>query len=176
MCSNYIVDAKFALLLIQSLKEMLKTNGLPFIRNGVTLPFLAYAYKRLNCDDSPITEEYIRKIINSLDSAKDIKFIYQHCSEICEDVISQQTKIEDRLEEQGYYTRSSELTMLYDPRSFEKAPSSEELYKKYKEIMLNNTFSRVWKECKYDWDIISEEENAAINKIINNYKSKLNNR
>ena len=74
MCSNYIVDAKFALLLIQSLKEMLKTNGLPFIRNGVTLPFLAYAYKRLNCDDSPITEEYIRKIINSLDSAKDIKF------------------------------------------------------------------------------------------------------
>jgi hypothetical protein len=66
--------------------------------------------------------------------------------------------------------------MLYDPRSFEKAPSSEELYKKYNEIMLNNTFSRVWKECKYDWDIISEEENVAINKIINNYKSKLNNR
>lgn len=152
---------------------MRKSNGLPFIRNGVTLPFLAYAYKRLNCDDSPITKEYIQTIIDSLENADDMMFIYQHCSEIIENVISQQTKMEDRLEEQGFYTRCSNTTMLYDPQAFDKAPSSEQLYKKYKKIILNETFSRAWKKDKYDWDVISEEENVAIKEIINNYNTEI---
>ena len=154
MCANYYLDANFASHLIRSLKEMRKPNGLPFITNGITLPFLAYAYKRLNCDDSPITEEYIHKIISSIENAKDDKFIYQHCSEIDEDVIALETRMEDRLEEQGYYARFSNSTMLYDPDAFEKAPSSKQLYDRYNKVISNNTFSRVWKKDEYNYSDI----------------------
>lgn len=173
MCANYIVDANFALHLIQSLKVMRKSNGLPFIRNGVTLPLLTYAYKRLNCDDSPITEEYIHKIIDSLENAKNIMFIYQHCSEISENVIALQTFMDSRIKEEGYYTRYPNSTILYDPQAFEKVPSSKQLYKIYDKVMSNNTFSRVWKEDKYDWDIVSNEEYIAINTIVNNYNTRI---
>ena len=36
-----------------------------------------------------------------------------------------------------------------------------------------NTFSRVWKEDKYDWDIVSNEEYIAINTIVNNYNTRI---
>lgn len=174
MCANYYLDADFASHLIRSLKEMRKSNGLPFITNGITLPFLAYAYKRLNCDESPITEEYIHKIISSIENAKDDKFIYQHCSEIDEDVIALETRMEDRLEEQGYYARFSNSTMLYDPDAFEKAPSSKQLYDRYSKVISNNSFSRVRKEYKYDWDVVSDEDDNAINEIINDYRKSNN--
>ena len=173
MCTNYVFDADFAAHLIKMLKEMYKSDGSPFIRNGITLPFLAYAYKCLNNDSSTVSEDYLSNIIISLEKANDVIFLYQHCSDINENVITLKSKLyDDKLNEQEFYMRFPNATLLYDSHAFETARSSKELYKKYNEVLLNKTFSRVYKENKYDWDTISKEENNAISAIINNYKSK----
>ena len=173
MCTNYTFDADFAAHFIKKLKEMHKSDGSPFIRYGVTLPFLAYAYKCLNRDNSAITEDYLWNIISSLENANDVMFLYQHCSDIEENVIALMSELYDGvIEEQGFYTRTPKSAILYDLRAFETAPSSKELYGRYNEVLLNKTFSRVYKEYKHDWDVVSEEEGIAINTIINDYKSK----
>ena len=173
MCVNYVFDADFAAYLINKLKEMCKSDNLPFIKHGVTLPFLAYAYKCLNNDSSAISEDYLSNIINSLEKAKGLIFSYEHCSVINENVIVLEQNINE-LKQQKFYTRFPNSTIFYDWQAFEIAPSSQELYKKYKEILLNKTFSRVYNEikCGWDWNAISEEENTAIKTIINDYKSK----
>ena len=168
MCVNYVFDADFAAYLINKLKKMSKSDCLPFIRHGVTLPFLAYAYKCLNNDSSAISEDYLSNIITSLENAKDAIFLYRPCSDIEENIIALQTKDDDKLAEQGLYTRFPNATLFYDSEVFETAPSSKELYEKYNNILLNKTFSRVNKE----WVVISEEENIAIKSIVNTYKSK----
>lgn len=173
MYTNYTFDADFAAHLIKKLKGMYKSDGSSFIKTGVTLPFLAYAYKRLNNDRTPFTEEYLWNIVTSLENANDKKFLYQYCSVISERVIALFSNLFDGIiKEQGYYTRTSKSTILYDPWAFRTAPSSKELYEKYNEILLKNAFSRVYKEYKYDWDVVSEEEEVAISTIINEYKSK----
>lgn len=173
MCTNYIFDADFAAYLIKKLKEMRKLNGAPFIRHGVTLPYLAYTYKCLNCDSSAITEDYLWNIITSLEKADSTFFIYQYCSDIEETVIALFSKQYDgTIKEQGFYTRDSESTILYDSQVFETIPSSKELYERYKDILLKSTFSRVHKEYKYDWGTVSEEDIDAISTIIKEYKSK----
>lgn len=171
MYVNYVFDASFAAHLIRNLKEMYKSDGSKFIKHGVTLPFLAYAYKCLNNDCSNIDEIYLSNIINSLEKAKGLIFSYEHCSVIDENVIVLEQNI-DELKQQKFYTRFPNSTIFYDWQVFETAPSSKELYEKYNKVLLNKTFSRVYKEYKYDWDFISEEENHAISTIINNYKSK----
>ena len=173
MSANYIFDADFAAYLIKKLKEMRKSNGAPFIRHGVTLPYLAYTYKCLNCDSSAITEDYLWNIITSLEKAGSTLFIYQYCSDIEEFVIALFSKqYDDTIKEQGFYTRDSESTILYDSHFFETTPSSKELYERYKDILLKNTFSRVYKEYKYDWGTVSKEDIDAISTIIEEYKSK----
>lgn len=172
MCVNYVFDADFAAHLINKLKEMYKSDNLPFIRHGVTLPFLAYAYKCLNNDNSAISEDYLSNIINSLEKAKAAIFLYKPCSAINENVITLKNQDEVKLGEQGFYTRFPNATLFYNSEVFKTAPSSKELYKKYNEVLLNKTFSRVYKENKYDWDAISKEEDNAIKTIINSYKSK----
>ena len=173
MSANYIFDADFAAYLIKKLKEMRKSNGAPFIRHGVTLPYLAYTYKCLNCDSSAITEDYLWNIITSLEKAGSTLFIYQYCSDIEEFVIALFSKqYDDTIKEQGFYTRDSESTILYDSHFFEITPSSKELYERYKDILLKNTFSRVYKEYKYDWGTVSKEDIDAISTIIEEYKSK----
>ena len=173
MSANYIFDADFAAYLIKKLKEMRKSNGAPFIRHGVTLPYLAYTYKCLNCDSSAITEDYLWNIITSLEKADSTMFIFQYCSDIEEIVIALFSKqYDDTIKKQGFYTRDSESTILYDSLVFKTAPSSKELHERYNDNLLNKTFSRVYKEYKYDWAAVSKEESFAINTIINNYKSK----
>ena len=173
MCTNYIFDADFAAYLIKKLKEMRKLNGAPFIRNGVTLPYLAYTYKCLNCDSSAISEDYLRNIITSLEEADSTMFIFQYCSDIEEFVIALFSKqYDDTIKEQGFYTRNSGSNILYDSQVFERIPSSKELYERYKDILLKSTFSRVYKEYKYDWDAVSKEDIDAISTIIKEYKSK----
>ncbi len=170
MCTNYAFDADFAAHLIKKLKEMHKSDGSPFIRNGVTLPFLAYAYKCLNNDSSTITEEYLWSIITSLENANDVMFLYQHCSDIEENVIALMSELyEGNGNEQGFYTRIPNSAILYDPCAFATAPLPKEVYERYKEVLLNKTFSRVYKEHRHDWDVVSEEEDVAINTIINDY-------
>lgn len=164
MCANYNFDANFAAHLINSLKK----RGV--IKNGVTLPFMAYAYKRLNCDTSTITEDYLLNIVTSLENAGNMMFLFQHCSEIQEYVIALHTVFEDRIMEQGFYTRYTESTMLYDPKIYQDAPSAKQLYDRYYNAISNNTFSRVWKEYKYDWEVVSNDEDEMINGIIENYK------
>ena len=171
MCDNYIFDAGFAEYLINRLKTMHKSNGSPFIRHGVTLPFLAYAYKCLNNDSSAITVDYLFNIIDSLEKSDSAKFKYEHCSDIDENVISLFSKLYDfGIEEQGFNTRFPNSGILYDPRAYEIVPSVDELYERYNKVWLDNTFSRVYKEDRYGWDIVSEEENSAINAIITDYK------
>lgn len=174
MCVNYVFDASFAAHLINELKKMCKSDGSSFIKHGVTLPFLAYAYKCLNNDDSAISEDYLSNIITSLEKAKNAIFLYKPCSIINENVITLKNQDEIKLDEQGFYTRFPNATLFYNSKVFEIPPSSKELYERYNEVLLNKTFSRVYKEFKPDWDIISEEENIAIKSIINNYKSKQN--
>ena len=173
MCDKYIFDAGFVEYLINGLKSMHKSNGSPFIRHGVTLPFLAYAYKCLNNDGSAITEDYLWNIIDSLEKSDSAKFKYEHCSDIDENVIVLFSELYDfGIEEQGFYARFPNSGILYDPRAYEIAPSSEELYGRYGKVWLDNTFSRVYKEDRYGWDVVSEEENAVINAIITDYKSR----
>ena len=81
---------------------MRKLNGAPFIRHGVTLPYLAYTYKCLNCDSSAITEDYLWNIITSLEKAGSTLFIYQYCSDIEEFVIALFSKqYDDTIKEQS---------------------------------------------------------------------------
>ena len=41
-------------------------------------------------------------------------------------------------------------------------------------VISNNSFSRVRKEYKYDWDVVSDEDDNAINEIINDYRNSNN--
>ena len=171
MPTDYIINSDFASHLIKSLKILQKSNGLPFIRTGVTLPFLAYTYKRLNNDNTPITEDYLWSIITSLENSSDTIYTYQYCSKIEEFVIALHSDLFDnRIREEGYFTRSSKSTILYDPQLCNNAPSSQLLYTRYYKALSNNTLSRRYIEYRFDWDFISDEENTAIDITINNYK------
>ena len=144
MCTNNIFDANFAAELINSLQSMIKSNGEKFIKNGVTLPFLAYAYKCLNGDDSPITKDYLWNIICSLENTNGTEFLYQHCSTIEESVISLRKQDDNRIEEEGYYTRTPESNIFYDPEAYNEAPSANQLYEKYEKVLLDKTFSMLY--------------------------------
>lgn len=172
MCTNDVFDASFAAELISSLKRMIKPDGGKFITNGVTLPFLAYAYKCLNNDSSPITKDYLWNIISSLENADGVMFLYQNCSTIEESVISLRTQEDSRIEEEGYYTRTPESNIFYDLETYKNAPSANQLYEKYEEVLSNKTYSRVYKEYYYDWAAISEEESNAINTIVKKFRQK----
>ena len=86
--------------------------------------------------------------------------------------LSLRTQEDSRIEEEGYYTRTPESNIFYDLAAYKNAPSANQLYEKYEEVLSNKTYSRVYKEYYYDWAAISEEESNAINTIVKKFRLK----
>ena len=158
-------DAKFAYHLISSLKQMRKKDGKPFITNGVTLPFLAYACKRFNNDTSSVSVKDMLKIMDSLDNAAPNTFVFEVCSVIEERVIALYSDINA-----GYYhPRTEKSHLLCDDDALSPQQSLEDVCNLYEEVINVKTYSRVYKDYRYDWAELTDEEENAIQTIVESY-------
>lgn len=165
------IDVRFAHYLITSLKTMKKENGTPFITNGVTLPFLAYAYKQLNNDTSSVSVDDLLEILKALDKATPNTFVFEVCSEIEERVVAlySETNV-GYYDAKKYYLRTAQSYLLCDPDAIKQAQPLEDISIFYKKILDNKTYSRVYKDYHYNWDELSGEEKGAIQTIVELYK------
>lgn len=145
---------------------MIKSNGRPFITNGVTLPFLAYAYKQLNNDTSSVSVKDLLEILKALDKATPNTFVFEVCSEIEERVVA----LYSETNAYYYHLRTQESHLLCDDDVFSPHQSLEDVCNSYKKVIKDKTYSRVYKDYRYDWDQLSEEEKGAIQTIVELYK------
>lgn len=160
-------DAKFAYHLISSLKQMRKKDGKPFITNGVTLPFLAYAYKRLNNDTSSVGGDDLLKILEALDNATPNTFVFEFCSVIEERVVALYSKVNE-----GYYHLRTETScLLCDDIVLSPQQSLEDVCNLYEKVVNDKTYSRAYKDYRYDWVELTDEEENAIQTIVESYLS-----
>lgn len=160
-------DAKFAYHLISSLKQMRKKDGKPFITNGVTLPFLAYAYKKLNGDDSVVSVEYMNNILKILEGADENFFVLEMCSEIDERVIAIYSDVNRNYYiAEGFYNIPEKSHLWRDPKAHNPCQFQRAMCALYKDVVTDRLYSRVYSEYRYSWSTISEEEDNAIQTII----------
>lgn len=159
------IDVGFTSYLISSLKVMRKKDGRPFITNGVTLPFLAYAYKRLNNDTSAVSVDDLLEILKALDKASPNTFVFEVCSEIEERVVA----LYSETNAYYYHLRTQESHLLCDDDVFSPHQSLEDVCNTYKKVIKDKAYSRVYKDYRYDWDKLSAEEENAIRTIVELY-------